>query len=278
MTTQSTAPLPEARQTKLVRTDSLVTSKSNRKHKEEAVRKLAASMEEYGLMNPITIIQRGGKSLVVSGAGRLAGARLLEWKHIEALLLDEETSDKEVLLRRLHENNARSNPTFDELLDQVNQVMRAFGVDRREACKLAITDKGSASKINATCEQLSEEGMEYARKHGISLSVCYETARGSDDGQTQLHWLREHAAGRLSRQQISDNAKRLKAPQRKRAAKIIRLDIEINGVAFKVAMPESTGYENLGQAIASLKAKIKQHDSRTPFDLLPRMLPQGGGA
>ena len=82
-------------------------SKNNKVHTKESLEKLAASMREIGLANPILVDTDG---VIIAGHGRRAAARLLGWKKIQVRVLkvDARTARK---LRIA--DNTTSNQKFD---------------------------------------------------------------------------------------------------------------------------------------------------------------------
>lgn len=102
-----------------------ITVKQGRRAVDESkVRELAQSMSEVGLINPITVTQ---DKTLITGAHRLAAAKLLGWTEIEATVSELEgiraelaEIDENLMRNELH-TLARGNSfrRRDELLEQI---------------------------------------------------------------------------------------------------------------------------------------------------------------
>lgn len=114
---------------------------------EEALNELAASIENYGLMQPITVRQViPFEYELVAGQRRLAACRMLGMDYIPAIIMKVSESDSAVLA--LVENIQRENLNYIEEAEAFVTVISEFGLTQDElAEKLGKTQSTVANKI-----------------------------------------------------------------------------------------------------------------------------------
>ena len=77
--------------------DQIEASPPNPRQKIDGVDELAASLQEYGLLQPVVVRRMDGAYELIAGHRRLAAAKRLGWTQIAAVVRDE-TEDRAYLL------------------------------------------------------------------------------------------------------------------------------------------------------------------------------------
>jgi N6-adenosine-specific RNA methylase IME4/ParB-like chromosome segregation protein Spo0J len=144
---------------------STITVKQGRRAIDSAkVRELANSMSEIGLINPITVTP---DKVLITGAHRLAAARLLGWTDIDAT--EVELDD---LLERLHEidENLRRN--------ELHYLDRGNAIKRRDELltKAGLMSKRGDNRFTDRCADSAhlKTKQDVADEIGISRRVMFE--------------------------------------------------------------------------------------------------------
>lgn len=138
-----------------------VTVKQGRRAVDESkVRELAQSMSEVGLINPITVTQ---DKTLITGAHRLAAAKLLGWAEIEAteVELDE-------LLEQLHE--------IDENLmrNELHYIDRGNAIKRRDELLIAYGKRATVGRpVNSADSAPLKTTSDIADEMGVSKRALY---------------------------------------------------------------------------------------------------------
>jgi N6-adenosine-specific RNA methylase IME4 len=142
------------------------------------VERLAASMKDVGLINPITVRAAVGTGYcVIAGVHRLEAARSLKWPHIAAIVVD--ASDDEARLAEIDENLMRSELTPAERAIHIAERKRLY-----EALHPA-TRHGGDRKSEKSSRQIGDLNSDRftsdtAAKTGTSERVIQrDAARGS---------------------------------------------------------------------------------------------------
>lgn len=109
--------------------DELIPYTNNPRKNDEAVKYVAASMDEFGCKVPLVIDKNG---VIVAGHTRYKAARSLGWKTVPCIIADD-LSDEQVKAFRLADNKVGEIAEWDddlldiELDDILNIDMEAFG-------------------------------------------------------------------------------------------------------------------------------------------------------
>ncbi|MCD0458127.1 ParB/RepB/Spo0J family partition protein [Roseiconus lacunae] len=260
----------EPRKINRIRLDLIDAFDDARPLDEKHVGTLAESIQDHGLLQPVVVIQHGNRFKIPIGNHRKAAAELLGWSHIEAEVWPEGTDPRSVRIKSLHENHVRQNEGVSSTLARVNGVMNDRGCDLIEALRIAKIQGGTASKIKTVYEQLCPEAKQLVQSNrSVGISVAYEVAKGTEDPKTQVHWLNEYLAGRMSRNAIADAAK----PMAIKSAKPISLDFKLGDVAVTISYPVASQYQAIIVVLKKLIGSLQTHNKRqTPVDLLPRFI------
>ena len=93
---------------------------------------LAKSIKEYGLMNPITLMESGEQYVLIAGFRRLSAVKLLNQETIHAVVLSPMDAEKQLRLE-IEENETRKDFTVAERLqyaDKLREIEREKGKKR----------------------------------------------------------------------------------------------------------------------------------------------------
>lgn len=234
------------------------------------VERLAQSIPQIGLQHPIHVIANGDRYFIVLGNHRAAATQLSGGDFIDAEVLPEGTTRKELLLRTIHENEVRHDETLAETIDRITKLMEAYDCEFAEAAKLGQLKGPKASTIQKVINELSPDAMQFVRDHQVGMSIAYEVARRTSNPDTQLDWLTKNAAGEMTRDDITSAGK---SPRRNKKPQTVSLTVTRGEVTMALTMPKSIDYATLKDAIAHFASLIeKQRKRETPADLLPRYI------
>lgn len=232
------------------------------------VRTLAESIRDHGLLQPIAVVEHHSRYLIGIGNHRAAAHQFLGETDIEADIWPADTTREEILLRSIHENHVRVDESFETTLSRIHTLMAAHGVGFREAAKRGKFRKSHLSKIETVLKRIKPKALACLQEHKLGVSIAYAIARGSDDEDTQIEWIKQNAAGKMNRSAIEKASKA--KPCR---MKTVTLSTTIDDVAFTVTLPKEFDYERLKDRIRGLSSKVGLQAKRnTPIDLLPRFL------
>ena len=160
------------------------TSQPRKRFREDSLRDLAASLDQLGLLQPITVRARGEGYVLVAGERRWRAARLAGWSTIEAIVDD--PPDDELLARQLLENVCRED--MDPLdLGAAYQRLVEAGQEPSAIEDLVGAPRGSV-KLHLTLLKL-EPPIQTAVRAGMRLTDARMISRLSPESQ-QVAWRR----------------------------------------------------------------------------------------
>lgn len=145
----------------------------------EALSELAASIKEYGVLNPILVrITAGGTYRVIAGERRLRACRLLGLDTIPAIVDVEDNEEKSTLAKQLVENIQRQDLTPFERATAVGQLRDRYSWSIREIAKKLGTSK---SLVQRSLELLElPDDLQAALLNGASETKVLLLARVAD--------------------------------------------------------------------------------------------------
>jgi ParB/RepB/Spo0J family partition protein len=112
---------------------------------------LALSIQQRGLINPITIAPDGK---LIAGERRLSAVRLLGWTHISVQFTDEEADEKQLYAIELEENVKRENLTWQEEVAALERYHK-FQVSENEGW----TQDDTAAAVGYSAQDVSRKLM-----------------------------------------------------------------------------------------------------------------------
>lgn len=133
--------------------------------KDAELTELSCSIAEYGILNPLTVRQRGGKYELVAGERRLRAAKLAGLCEVPCILLD--VGLEEASLIALIENLQRKDLDFIEEANGISQLIRMFGMSQEEAARrLGKSQSAVANKLRLL--KLPQDVLETLRDRGLT--------------------------------------------------------------------------------------------------------------
>ena len=100
---------------------------------QESLKELSESIEQYGVLNPLTVRKRNGKYELIAGERRLRASRLAGLREVPCIVID--ANMEEASLLALVENIQRRDLDFVEEAEGISQLIRLFGMSQEEAAK-----------------------------------------------------------------------------------------------------------------------------------------------
>ena len=132
---------------------------------QEALRELADSIAEHGILQPLTVRERRGRYELVAGARRLRAAKMAGLQSVPCILVDVSTEESSLLA--LVENLQRRDLDFIEEAEGISRLTRIFGLSRDEAAKkLGKSPSAIANKLRIL--KLPQELLEGLRRAGLT--------------------------------------------------------------------------------------------------------------
>lgn len=151
------------------------------------VRALAESMAKIGLRTPVTVRERKGKFILVTGLHRLRAAKLLKWSKIDAFILTGRKTDAR--LWEYSENLHRAELTVLERADLIDEWRKLI---RKRAAQVGRPggEQPKEAGIAKTAKRLGFSRAEVSRAHKIAaispkVKAAVEKA-GLANNQTRL--------------------------------------------------------------------------------------------
>lgn len=200
-----------------VRTDRVIPNPLARQRERQDIERLAASMNELGLLNPITAIRttmmlHGCKTeayRLVAGSHRLEAAKMLGWAEIDAMLLDVDVEDTtRHRLIEISENLHRAELSALERAQLMKEWVELTGQKPVQVEQVSKGGRGNRSGEAEAARQLgvdrvdvhrslkiaslSPEAQEVARENGLAdnKSALLDAAR-RETPEAQVAALRE---------------------------------------------------------------------------------------
>ena len=131
----------------------------------EGLRELAASIEQYGILQPLTVRRNLGDYELVAGERRLRAAKLAGCTEVPCILLsvDEEQSGMVALV----ENLQRRDLDYIEEAEGLSRLMRLYGLNQEQAAqRVGKSQSAVANKLRLL--RHSPKVLELLRKHQLS--------------------------------------------------------------------------------------------------------------
>jgi ParB-like chromosome segregation protein Spo0J len=199
----------------------------------EKAEALARSMREIGLRTPVHIVVRDGGKFLVAGAHRLAAARLLGWREIQAIEIEE--SDPHADLWEIDENLARLELTATEQTEHLSRrqelwekLMQSASVS--EAAAAPVSRKGGRGKRGFAKDT--------AEKTGVDKSTV---ARGISRANRTTVQARAIISG--TKADTGSNLDKLKKHPREQQAAVARQMVEEAEAGARSSMAANTAKE-----------------------------------
>jgi ParB family chromosome partitioning protein len=161
--------------------DRIASSPRNPRQRIDSIDELAASLQAYGLLQPVVVRSVNGNYDLVAGHRRLAAAKQLGWQRIAAVVRDE--SDDQAYLLTLTENLQRDDLTPKEEAAALEVLIREHGWTTRqvgEAIKRSHTYVSRRLRVfeNPTLAP-------FVLEHKLAVTTAEELLRAPDEQTCQ---------------------------------------------------------------------------------------------
>lgn len=210
---------------------------------ETALRELADSISAYGILQPLTVRDRGGVYELVAGERRLRAARIAGLREVPCLIA--EVGEEDAALLALIENLQRRDLDYMEEAAAIARLIRRYGLSQQQAAeKLGKSQPTIANKLRLL--RLSAPVIDCLRQYGLTERHARTLLRLTDPEQ-QLAATRHIGKRGLNVAQTEQYIDRLTAenrtePPRRRPTYIIKdVRLFLNSVERGVRLMQSAG-------------------------------------
>mgnify|MGYP004510756653 FL=1 len=210
---------------------------------ETALQELAGSISAYGILQPLTVRDRGGVYELVAGERRLRAARIAGLREVPCLIA--EVGEEDAALLALIENLQRRDLDYMEEAAAIARLIRRYGLSQQQAAeKLGKSQPTIANKLRLL--RLSAPVIDCLRQYGLTERHARTLLRLTDPEQ-QLAAARHIGKRGLNVAQTEQYIDRLTAenrtePPRRRPTYIIKdVRLFLNSVERGVRLMQSAG-------------------------------------
>ena len=210
---------------------------------ETALRELADSISAYGILQPLTVRDRGGVYELVAGERRLRAARIAGLREVPCLIA--EVGEEDAALLALIENLQRRDLDYMEEAAAIARLIRRYGLSQQQAAeKLGKSQPTIANKLRLL--RLSAPVLDCLRQYGLTERHARTLLRLTDPEQ-QLAAARHIGKRGLNVAQTEQYIDRLIAenrtePPRRRPTYVIKdVRLFLNSVERGVRLMQSAG-------------------------------------
>ena len=210
---------------------------------ETALRELADSISAYGILQPLTVRDRGGVYELVAGERRLRAARIAGLREVPCLIA--EVGEEDAALLALIENLQRRDLDYMEEAAAIARLIRRYGLSQQQAAeKLGKSQPTIANKLRLL--RLSAPVIDCLRQYGLTERHARTLLRLTDPEQ-QLAAARHIGKRGLNVAQTEQYIDRLTAenrtePPRRRPTYIIKdVRLFLNSVERGIRLMQSAG-------------------------------------
>lgn len=210
---------------------------------ETALQELADSISAYGILQPLTVRDRGGVYELVAGERRLRAARIAGLREVPCLIA--EVGEEDAALLALIENLQRRDLDYMEEAAAIARLIRRYGLSQQQAAeKLGKSQPTIANKLRLL--RLSAPVIDCLRQYGLTERHARTLLRLTDPEQ-QLAAARHIGKRDLNVAQTEQYIDRLTAenrtePPRRRPTYIIKdVRLFLNSVERGVRLMQSAG-------------------------------------
>ena len=210
---------------------------------ETALRELADSISAYGILQPLTVRDRGGVYELVAGERRLRAARIAGLREVPCLIA--EVGEEDAALLALMENLQRRDLDYMEEAAAIARLIRRYGLSQQQAAeKLGKSQPTIANKLRLL--RLSAPVIDCLRQYGLTERHARTLLRLTDPEQ-QLAAARHIGKLGLNVAQTEQYIDRLTAenrtePPRRRPTYVIKdVRLFLNSVERGVRLMQSAG-------------------------------------
>lgn len=210
---------------------------------ETALRELADSIRAYGILQPLTVRERGGFYELVAGERRLRAARIAGLREVPCLVA--EVGEEDAALLALIENLQRRDLDYMEEAAAIARLIGRYGLSQQQAAdKLGKSQPAIANKLRLL--RLAPPVIDCLRQYGLTERHARTLLRLTDPEQ-QLAAARHMGQRGLNVAQAEQyvdalTAENRTAPPQRRPTYIIKdVRLFLNSVERGVRLMQSAG-------------------------------------
>ena len=210
---------------------------------ETALRELADSIRAYGILQPLTVRDRGGFYELVAGERRLRAARIAGLREVPCLVA--EVGEEDAALLALIENLQRRDLDYMEEAAAIARLIGRYGLSQQQAAdKLGKSQPAIANKLRLL--RLAPPVIDCLRQYGLTERHARTLLRLTDPEQ-QLAAARHMGQRGLNVAQAEQyvdalTAENRTAPPQRRPTYIIKdVRLFLNSVEWGVRLMQSAG-------------------------------------
>ena len=210
---------------------------------ETALRELADSIRAYGILQPLTVRDRGGFYVLVAGERRLRAARIAGLREVPCLVA--EVGEEDAALLALIENLQRRDLDYMEEAAAIARLIGRYGLSQQQAAdKLGKSQPAIANKLRLL--RLAPPVIDCLRQYGLTERHARTLLRLTDPEQ-QLAAARHMGQRGLNVAQAEQyvdalTAENRTAPPQRRPTYIIKdVRLFLNSVERGVRLMQSAG-------------------------------------
>lgn len=195
---------------------------------EDALRELAASIAEYGVLSPLAVRLHYGRYELVAGERRLRAARMAGLRKVPCVVLDVDAAESSLIA--MVENLQRRDLGFLEEARGIANLMRLYGLSQEEcARRLGKSQSAVANKLRLL--KLPDDVLLSLTEHGLTERHGRALLR-LPDAESQRSALEHIVAGDLNVAQTDAYIDSLLAPpeeksRRERRRSFILKDVRV---------------------------------------------------
>ena len=122
---------------KLIEVSKIIQGKNIRTECDAEISELAESIEKQGLINPILVQKlESGQYEVIAGHRRFEAVKRLGLPYIECNIVEDDLSEKEVILTQIAENVQRKNMSAFELCETFDYLKEKLHINQKAIAKM----------------------------------------------------------------------------------------------------------------------------------------------
>lgn len=210
---------------------------------ETALRELADSIRAYGILQPLTVRDRGGFYELVAGERRLRAARIAGLREVPCLVA--EVGEEDAALLALIENLQRRDLDYMEEAAAIARLIGRYGLSQQQAAdKLGKSQPAIANKLRLL--RLAPPVIDCLRQYGLTERHARTLLRLTDPEQQQAaaRHMGQRGLNVAQAEQYVDalTAENRTAPPQRRPTYIIKdVRLFLNSVERGVRLMQSAG-------------------------------------
>ena len=218
----------------------------------EAIKGLALSIRERGLLQPVIVYRDHDGFFLVDGHRRLEAIKLLKGQDIAAVVLEQKPDADQLLLTQLATTCHRSDLTPLELAQAYDRLLKLKQWSQAELAAALHISKAKVCQTLA-CLTLPDEAQQAVANGSLPLSTAYTIARVPDLA-TRCDLLQQARAGKLTRDAAQSALNRSIGKR----GPCTRMVLQLRTATVNIAAGEQTTLADVSVMLAKLVKDCRQ--------------------